>query len=324
MLKPNHLKLLILFIIGLIGLGFISLNLGPSGLNLFELFNSTSEIDRAILFDIRVPRTMLAIFVGATLAGSGLLLQSLLQNPLGEPYTLGLSGGASLGAVLFIALGFESEFVALGSFVGCWIVTFIILKVQKIFLNSPKTLVLFGVMISFLCGAVVTLLITLLDPNNIQSAIFWLVGQVSENGKLWPLSSLTFLITLLFVLYNHRSLDLFLIDSRATPTISSKINSIRIFVILLVSMMTSVAVYLSGLIGFVGLIAPHIAKMYFKSSRHLISFIFSALFGAMFMLLADILARAIGGSIDIPAGGITAIVGAPFFIYIIFTRMKNA
>ena len=116
---------------------------------------------------------------------------------------------------------------------------------------------------------------------------------------------------------------MFLIDSRTSFSICSKSN-METKVILLVSLMTSVAVCLSGLIGFVGLLAPHIVKMYLKTSRHLMCLVFTPILGGLFLLSSDVLARLIGGSMEIPSGSITAIVGAPFFIYILFSGLKNA
>lgn len=318
MFKSFKLNFFLVLLITLVSLIFISLSIGSSGLSFFELISSDSIFEKTIFYDLRLPRTMLAVFVGCLLAGSGLLLQSLLQNPLSEPYTLGLSGGASLGTVLFIALGVSTDFVAIGSFLGCWAVTLLILKARKIIFNS-RSLILFGVMISFLCGAIVTLLITLLEPQNLPTAMFWLIGQVGYHGKYWPLVAVCFFVVLIWVVKNHKKLDMFLIDTKTANAIR-KDSGVRTSVILLVSLMTSVAVCFSGLIGFVGLLTPHIAKMYLKTSKHLSSFLFSSILGGIFLLLADVLARWLGGDLDIPAGSITAIVGAPFFIYILFSK----
>ena len=323
MFRSFELKFLVILLTGLLCLIFVSLSVGSSGLNLFDLIKSDSPQNKTIFIDLRFPRTMLAIFIGCLLAGSGLLLQSLLQNPLSEPYTLGLSGGASLGAVLFITLGAKPEFIAVGSFLGCWVVTLLIIKARKFLIFNSKSLILFGVMISFLCGAIVTLLITLLEPNNTHSAMFWLIGQVGYHGRYWPLACISFFIVLFWVIKNHKNLDMFLVDTRTSKAINQD-SKIRTKVILLVSLMTSVAVCFSGLIGFVGLLTPHIAKMYLKTSKHLVSFLFSSILGGIFLLLSDILARVLGGSLELPAGGITAIVGAPFFIYILFLGKKKS
>lgn len=319
MFKSLKLNFFLISLISLISLTFISLSIGSSGLGFFELINSDSIFEKTIFYDLRLSRTMLAVFVGCLLAGSGVLLQSLLQNPLSEPYTLGLSGGASLGTVLFIALGVRTDFVAIGSFLGCWGVTLLILKARKIFIFNSRSLILFGVMLSFLCGAIVTLLITLLEPKNLPTAMFWLIGQVGYHGKYWPLVAVCFFVVLIWVVKNHKKLDMFLIDTKTANAIR-KDSKVRTSVILLVSLMTSVAVCFSGLIGFVGLLTPHIAKMYLKTSKHLSTFLFSSILGGIFLLLADVLARWLGGDLDIPAGSITAIVGAPFFIYILFSK----
>ena len=313
-------------LIGLFFLLFIvSLNTGASDVSIFDLFvRNLTPTDKMILFDLRLSRTLVCIFVGASLALSGLLLQSFLKNPLAEPYTLGLSGGSSLGAILFLSMGWQ--FLFLGSFVGCWLVTFLILQFRKIFTFKQKhNFILLGVMISFLCGAIVTLTVSFMEPQKLQTALFWMIGQCgTERDQYWYLSCLAFLLCLFWGLRSAKKLDMFLIDEKTVKSLHPNQKSFERNLILVVSLLTSISVSICGLIGFVGLLSPHICKLILKTSRHKIGLLFSSLLGALFLLSADILGRMIGGPLDIPTGSITAIIGSPFFIFLLFRRYRYA
>ena len=303
---------------GLMFLFILSVNVGPSDLSIFDIFHWTPT-DRVIFFDIRLPRTLVCICVGGSLAVSGFLLQSFLKNPLAEPYTLGLSGGSSLGAVLFLMMGWP--FLFLGSFLGCWMVTFLILYLHKRLLFKQKqSLILLGVMISFLCGAIITLTMSLMQPDKMQAALFWMIGQSgTERDRYWYLSFLGLLICFVWSLKCAKKLDLFLIDDKATRTFGSQ-KSMERDMILMVSLLTSISVSICGLIGFVGLIAPHICRLLLKTSRHQVCLFLSALLGGTFFLSADILGRVLGGTMDIPTGSITAIIGSPIFVMLLLKR----
>lgn len=310
------------FTILLFLLFFISLNIGASNVSIFHIFNQgLTPTDKMILFDLRLTRTLVCIFVGGSLALSGFLLQSFFKNALAEPYTLGLSGGSSLGSILFLAMGWQ--FLFFGSLLGCWIVTFLILQFRKYLTFKQKhNLILLGVMISFLCGAIVTLTVSFMEPQKLQTALFWMIGQCgTERDRYWYLSCLALFLCLLWGLRSAQKLDMFLIDEKTIKSLQSQKNLER-NLILVVSLLTSVSVSICGLIGFVGLISPHICRLILKTSRHRNGLLFSALLGALFFLSADIIGRILGG--DIPTGSITAIIGSPFFIFLLIKRSKYA
>ena len=313
-------------LIGLFFLLFIvSLNTGASDVSIFDFFvRNLTPTDKMILFDLRLSRTLVCIFVGASLALSGLLLQSFLKNPLAEPYTLGLSGGSSLGSILFLSRGWQ--FLFFGSFVGCWLVTFLILQFRKIFTFRQKhSLILLGVMISFLCGAIVTLTVSFMEPQRLQTALFWMIGQCgTERDQYWYLSCLAFLFCLFWGLRSAKKLDMFLIDEKTVKSFHPNQKNLERNLILVVALLTSISVSICGLIGFVGLLSPHICRLILKTSRHKMNLLLSSLLGALFLLSADILGRIIGGTLDIPTGSITAIIGSPFFIFLLFRRYKYA
>lgn len=320
----KHVILHIFSFVALLFLSVISLHIGPSNVSVFDLLKpDLSPTDLMILFDLRLTRTLVCIFVGGSLALSGLLLQSFLKNPLAEPYTLGLSGGSSLGAVLVLAMGWP--FLFLGSFAGCWMVTFLMLSFHSRWLfKQRQSLVLLGVMISFLCGAIITLAIGLMQPDKMQTALFWMIGQCgTERDRYWVLSFLALSICLLWAFKVVKKLDLFLIDEKTAQTFGSAKN-IQRQLIVMVSLLTSVSVSISGLIGFVGLISPHICRMLLKTSRHRSCLLLSVFLGALFFLSADIIGRLLGGIKDIPTGSITAIVGAPVFVGLLLKRSEYA
>lgn len=307
-------------LMSLLCLFVLSLHIGPSNVSILDIFHLTPT-QQMILFDLRLNRTFVCIFVGGSLAVSGFLLQSFVKNPLAEPYTLGLSGGASLGAVFCLAMGWS--FLFLGSFLGCWIITLVILYLHKqVFFKQKQSLILLGVMISFLCGSVITLTISLMQPDKLQTALFWMIGQCgTERDRYWYLSCLALLICLLWSLRYAKKLDLFLIDEKTVQAFGSQ-KYIERYVILMVSLLTSIAVSICGLIGFVGLISPHICRLLLKTARHQACLLFSAVLGALFFLSADILGRWLGGTMEIPTGSITALMGSPVFLWLLLKRRK--
>ena len=313
-------KYYIFAFVSLVFLFVLSLNIGPSDLNILDMLDMTPT-ERVIFFDIRLARTLVCLFVGGSLAVSGFLLQSFLKNPLAEPYTLGLSGGSSLGAVLFLMMGWP--FLFLGSFLGCWMVTFLILYLHRqLFFKQKQSLILLGVMISFLCGAFITLIMSLMQPDKMQTALFWMIGQSgTERDRYWYLSFLGLLICCVWSLKVAKKLDLFLIDDKAIQAFGSQ-KHIERDMILMVSLLTSISVSICGLIGFVGLISPHICRLLLKTSRHQVCLFLSALLGGIFFLSADILGRVLGGTMDIPTGSITAIIGTPIFVILLLKRSR--
>jgi iron complex transport system permease protein len=310
---------LILATLVLVTLSFLT---GPNGVE----FPQFSDEFKLIFFEIRFPRTMAALFVGAALGLSGLLLQSLTKNALSEPFTLGISGGASLGAVSMIALGQSSFVVGAGGLMGSWLTTLIILLTMRLSRFSENFVVLTGMMISFFCGSIVTLIIAFLSPDQIMSSVYWMMGQLgTSRDHHWPALSILVLVSMALVTFKSKSLDGLLVDSRLGPSLNAQAlgshkNANLYLVVLLVTALTSVSVSIAGLIGFVGLTAPHIAKWFSKSVTHKKRAIYSAFVGANLLLLSDFLARWIGGDRSVPSGGLMAVMGAPILVYILIRR----
>lgn len=276
-----------------------------------------------ILESLRLPRTLVCLSVGASLGLAGALLQTLLRNPLAEPYTLGLSGAASLGAILSILLKIQPQWLATPFFatLGCLVATLFVLSANRQSRARSKTLILSGVMISLFCGSFVILLLTWLEPFQIQSALFWMMGQVgTERDSWWALSWGTFILLFLFAYTQSKHLDLLLLGEDVAQTRGLPLKKFQIQMIVVVALLCATSVAIAGLIGFVGLLAPHIALLTSHNHRHRLFLPLSSIFGATLLLFADMLGRVLIVDRELPAGGLIALFGAPFLIYLLHRR----
>lgn len=321
--KGDYIKWTIL----ILSLGFaifVSLLIGPA--NLFDSANA--NLNSVVFWDLRLPRTLTAIFVGASLGLGGALLQTLLRNPLAEPYTLGLSGAASFGAVVAIALRLTpfSFFMPLLATIFCLITSVIILIISwNRKMQTSKNLILTGVMMSLFFGSLVVLVMSMLRPGEIQTAMFWMIGQIgTERDQDWFYVAIVFVCVLIWSYVKSRDLDRLLLGEDIANTLGSSVRSLSFQIVLAVSFLIAISVSVSGLIGFVGLLAPHLIKLVFKTHRHLKFLTATVLFAALLLLTSDIFARLIGGDRELPTGGLTALLGAPVLIYLLNKRHSNA
>jgi iron complex transport system permease protein len=269
--------------------------------------------DEAIFFDIRLPRVVGAAVVGAALASAGVLFQGLLRNPLADPYALGVSGGAALGG----ALGFLLSVLA---FVGALLAMSLVYALARVGGRAPVvTLLLAGFAVSAMMGYAVSLLLIVNDrlQLNLPRVYGWLLGGISVTQ--W--SQLTVALLMLVValgggwLLRH-SLDALSLGEESAQQLGIAVENDKRLVILLGSVLTGAAVALGGLIGFVGLFAPHVTRV-IVGPRHGLLLPAAALVGAAFLVLADLLARSILPPTEIPVGILTAFVGGPFFLWLL-------
>lgn len=283
-----------------------------------------SEQEFFILDQIRFPRTMACVFVGAALALGGTLLQTQLGNPLADPYTLGLSGAASLGGSLTFLFGFEPYWIAVpaGAFLFCWVVTAILLfLLKRNHFGGSKTFILLGVVISLFCGSMVNISLALLEPSKLQNAFFWLVGQVgSARDSWWPLLAAILLFSIIYFFKTSKNLDHLLLGDEVAQSLGTNVLSFRRKTIAIVALLSSLSVAIAGVMGFVGLISGHYASRLLKTRRHKELLFVSVLMGGNILLYSDIMGRFLGGELEIPAGSITAIVGAPIFLSLLVSR----
>ncbi len=323
--------LVILLGIG-IGSTFISpLEVGSVLLNkLFgvDLLSSVTETDVSIVWNLRTVRTLMAFVVGASLAVSGSTMQSVMQNPLASSYTLGVSAGASLAAGLIIVTG--SSFFgiltipAFGIVAGIATVILTVLMASKFDRNMQNyTIVLVGMVFSLFLNALITML-NASFRENMQQLLFWQMGSFSgkapiELGVVVVLS----VIGIFALILKSRELDMMTFGENQAFSMGVDVKKSKWVILIISAALTGSAISFVGIIGFVDLIAPHVVRRIF-GSRHSMVLPMSALFGGIFMVCADILARVVLSPIELPVGAVTALTGAPFFMYIFFNRKKGA
>ncbi|OGP88183.1 MAG: hypothetical protein A2156_03750 [Deltaproteobacteria bacterium RBG_16_48_10] len=282
-----------------------------------------SETEQAIILSIRFPRVLLAGLVGAGLSVSGTVFQALLRNPLADPYILGVSSGAAVGAIIAMltGLGAFSLGIPLASSLGA------LLTILTVFYFGkqegkihPNTLLLTGVIISSFLSALIMFFISISQREELRTIIFWLMGDFSLSNyeSLWitlPYISLGF-----FLLYVHsRQLNLILLGEENAVQLGVHVERLKWISYFLGSLITAASVSVCGLIGFVGLIVPHLARLLFGPDHRLL-LPCSALLGASFLIASDTIARTLLGPVELPVGVVTAAFGGPFFIYLLRTR----
>ncbi|MEN0000154.1 MAG: iron ABC transporter permease [Pseudomonadota bacterium] len=280
-----------------------------------------SQGREAIVWEIRFPRALLAMMVGAGLALVGASLQAVTRNPLADPHLLGISSGGAFGAILALlhtGLFLGAITVPLLAFLGALAATLVVLGVVRVAdARTADRLVLAGVAVSFIIMALANILIFLGDPRATHTVVFWMLGGLG----LAQWSQLIYPLTVVFAcgvwLWMHaRQLNAMTVGDETAATLGIAVDRFRLQTFVVGAMITGVMVAFSGLIGFVGLMVPHIARMFVGGDyRRLLPF--TALFGAIFLLWADIVARTIMAPEDMPIGIVTGLVGGVFFVWML-------
>ena len=277
-----------------------------------------------IIWRIRAPRVLMAALVGAALSCGGLVFQALLRNPLAEPYILGISGGAAIGAIIGILLGF-SRFpgVSLLSFFGSIMTLAVLLLISsgRTILHKDS-LLLSGVMVNAFCSAVIMFLVSMTRDVRIHNIIFWLMGDLSLVGFRQVLILTAIMIPCLTVLFwlSH-SMNLLLLGKESARSLGVNLAAVTVILLVTTSLMVSATVSQCGLLGFVGLVMPHLLR-FVLGSDHRVLVPACVLGGATYMILCDVLARTLPRQGEMPAGVITALIGAPLFILLLKRSAK--
>lgn len=279
-----------------------------------------------IVWYIRLPRIVLAMLIGVSLTTSGVVMQAIVKNPLADPYILGLSSGASLGATVAILLGTGTKlggnYVGICAFIGAFITSIMVMILANAGgrANSIR-LLLSGMALSAMCSAFSSFIIYFADnAEGIRDITFWLMGSVA--GAKWEhimLISPVIILGLIFFVTQFRTLNLMLLGDEVAITLGKDLNIYRTIYLVVVSILVGFSVYCSGMIGFVGLIIPHIVRM-FTGTDHRKVVIISSLVGGIFLIWSDVFSRIIIKGSELPIGVITSLVGAPFFIYLLARR----
>ena len=303
--------LLVALVVVLIGAAM----LGAERLPLFDL----TEQQRSILFDIRLPRILLGACVGASLAVAGAGLQSLLRNPLAEPYLLGVSNGAALGTMLAFVYFQSFEWARpLLAFAGAGAASVAVYRMAKSRTGmNVERLVLSGVIVTTFLSSVIVMLTTLLDAAKLRSFTFWLLGDLSQstmNGVYISCGAL--LVGTLVLASQAKALNLMMVGERDAFDFGVEVGRVRLLVFGAASLVVGAAVAASGSVGYVGLIVPHLVRLTVGTdNRYVIPF--SAIVGGIFVVFADTVARTAIAPRELPVGAITALIGAPLFIYLL-------
>lgn len=280
----------------------------------------------AILWSLRFPRVVLAMVVGACLALAGVLYQGILRNPLADPYILGVSSGSATGAIVAIITGIGAGIwgvwsVSIFAFLGAFLATISVLFLAGRELRAT-TLILAGVVIHAFFGAIITVLLSI-SVEQIPRIQFWLMGSFTLRewthvGIMIPVV----LVGMAVAWFYQRELNLFAVNSRTAVHVGVSVKKTRLLLLILASFLTAIVVSISGIIGFVGIVIPHLIRMMVGANhRYLIPY--SIIAGASFMMVSDLLARTILEPRELPVGVITAFFGAPFFAYFLHKQRRN-
>ena len=321
-----NLKTYILLLMSLISLTLISIligiSVGPIKINISEIItaifsaNSDSTISQ-IIFEVRLPRILFAVAVGGGLSIAGAVFQSILLNPLAEPYILGISSGGTFGVILSFLLGLSFLGTQIFSFIGAFSVMMLVFVLGKRFGElEPKILLLTGVMVGAFFSALILLMITLLN-DSLRTAVFWLIGNLSvaEKVNLKIVLPITLIVSFVLIL-NSNKYNLLSLGSDTAKQLGVNTNFVRNLTYILTSLMIGTLVSVSGIIGFVGLLIPHVCRMIFGTDNRIV-LPASFFVGASYLAIADTIARTIVAPSELPVGAITAVIGAPIFIYLL-------
>ncbi len=325
--RTKKLRLLLVLLILLVAGFLISLLEGPVETNFNDLWNLIINNDstfRTIFIDLRLSRALLAFLVGASLSLSGAILQGYFQNPMAGPFVVGVSSGASFGAVLCIYLGLNIRIIGFSlqsifAFVsGFAIVSLVYLLSQKKGVFKVETLLLTGIAAGALASALTSFLI-FLKADSFEQAVFWLLGSfaLSDWNQITAVAPYFFLC-LIIAQCLAKDMNLLVLGDDVAQSLGCPVKSVRKIFLAISTFLAASSVSVSGIIGFVGLIVPHgIRILIGPDHRHL--FFFSSLTGGIVLLYSDLLARTLLHG-ELPIGIITAVVGAPFFIYLLSQR----
>lgn len=307
-----------------------TINILSSHLPFMDIEQTWTVGQEAIVWDLRLPRIFLAIVVGAMLSLSGVAFQGILHNPLAEPYILGVSSGAALGAassMIFLSGGigyFLGNFtIPLFALIGALITLTIVMLLANVQnQRGNQSLILAGVVIQSLSGAVLTFLITI-SGDRIQSIIYWTMGSLANKDWVDVLILLPILlIGGTYLMFQAQDLNVLALGDRAATHLGMNVERKKITILILGSLLAATAVSIVGIIGFVGLIIPHLMRL-LVGPDHRILLPVTTLAGASFLLWTDTLARTIEPSRELPIGVLTAFIGAPVFAYFLRRGLRG-
>ncbi|MDY6814981.1 MAG: iron ABC transporter permease [Pseudomonadota bacterium] len=289
----------------------------PAGDLLSVLSGGGSKLHQTLIFDLRLPRTLAAFATGGLLAVAGALMQVLLRNPLADPYVLGLSGGAAVGALLAMLAGLGTALISGSAFAGALLATLLVFGLAHGTGSwTPSRLLLTGVVVAAGWGAVITLMLAIAPAQRLPGMLYWLMGDVSYARTPWP--GLVLLLVVCLILFPlGRSLNVLARGPMQAAALGVAVRPLEWLIYLVASLLTATAVTTAGSIGFVGLVVPHMLRLVLGNDQRIV-LPACALAGGTLLVLADALARVVIAPEQLPVGVITALLGVPIFLYLLY------
>ena len=313
--------LLVVIALALISVGAmaVSLSVGSVDLSLLQVLSALwdpTDSSAAVVRELRLPRTLAAFACGALLALAGALMQVLLRNPLADPYILGISGGAGIGALLAIFFGFGVAALNGFAFAGALLAMLIVFGLAHGDGSWTQTrLLLTGVMVSAGCSALITLLLAAAPEERLRGMLFWLMGDFSQGVN--PVFALVGVLVIgVFVLPLSRDLNALARGQDTAKALGVSVRSIRMAIYILASLATAISVTTAGSVGFVGLVIPHLTRIFVGNDQRVL-LPTAMMTGGVFLVLTDTLARVLMAPQQLPVGVVTALIGVPVFLYLL-------
>ncbi|MDT8316390.1 MAG: iron ABC transporter permease [bacterium] len=310
-----------------VGIGSVSVPLGDIlKICLGEKASTAVANSAIIIMEIRLPRVLTAFIAGAVLAVAGASFQALLRNPLADPFILGVSGGAALGGVMAIVLGFSFDgfSIQLFAFIGALATILFVYSISIVDGRIPKyKMLLAGVIVNSFLSALIMLVLSLAGEDSLASALFWLMGDLSSASWNRTLTGIPYLTAGLAILYMmSKEMNLLLLGEEQARELGVNTERIKLLIFVSASLITGVVVSACGLIGFVGLIIPHAVRLIWGADHRFL--IPASLFlGGIFLTLSDMVARTVIAPVELPVGVITALIGGPVFVYLMKKRLHE-
>ena len=315
MMRSITILSLIALLAGLFALAIGSVTIAPS--ELWQVVQGEgSTLHRTLVLELRLPRTLAAFATGGLLAVAGALMQVLLRNPLADPYVLGLSGGAAVGALLAMLTGLSALLISGAAFAGAMLAMVLVFALAHGTGSwTASRLLLTGVVVAAGWGAVITLMLALTPSYKLPGMLYWLMGDVSYARTPWP-AVIVLIVAIMVVLPLARNLNVLARGPMQAAALGVSVRPLEWTIYVLASLLTATAVTTAGSIGFVGLIVPHMLRLLLGNDQRII-LPASALAGGTLLVLADTLARTVIAPEQLPVGVITALLGVPTFLYLL-------
>ena len=338
-----NLVIFILLIILILSIGLFT-TIGTAKVSVLDIFkiigskipliseyidiSNIADSSMSIIWNLRLPRVLLGAIIGASLSVAGAAFQGMFKNPMADPYVIGISSGAALGAALAIVLKidiniFKISSITIFAFMGALIAVFTVYNIARVKNKIPvTTLLLAGVAVGQFLTSIMSFMMILSDKDMVKIT-YWPLGNLS--GKGWdPVLAIALpsIICIIVINFFAQDLNILLTGEESAQSLGVDVEKTKTYILLLGTFITAIAVSVSGIIGFVGLIIPHIVRLLIGPD-HRILLPASALLGSIFMIFADTIARTLISPIEIPVGIITALFGGPFFIYLLRSKKKN-